>query len=115
MQRGLTLLELVVAIAILAIGSMAALRAADQSRLGLGEAPQRLLAQVAAKNRAEELRLLGVGAALPDQVVIGPYRFGLDTRTQATAGGLIRAEIVARSDQGPGALMVVYLPPGMGP
>lgn len=111
MPRGLTLLELVIAIAILAIGSIAALQAADQSRVALGGAAPRLLAQVAAQNRAEELRFLGPAARLPDTIRIGPHTFSLETTTEATAGGLIRTEIVARSAQGPGALVVAYIAP----
>lgn len=115
MPRGLTLLELVVAVAILAIGSMATLRAADQSRVGLGSTTPRLLAQVVAQNRAEELRLLGAGAALPGTVRMGPYDFVLTVQSEATAGGLIRAEITATSDQGPGAVTVAYVLPGRAP
>ena len=110
--RGMTLLELVVAVLVLAIGSMAALKAMDQSRRALGGAVPRLLAQVAAQNRAEELRLMGLarGRGLPTQVQIGPYQVALALHSEVTASGVIRVEISARIDAAPGAYLVTYLP-----
>lgn len=117
-DRGLTLLELVIAVAVLSIGTLAALRATDQSRRALAGAPQRLLAQVVAQNRAEELRLFGVatGRGLPDRVTMGGQVFVLDVAFSATAGGLSEARITARREGGgPGALLVAILPaPGAG-
>ena len=108
---GLTLLELAVAILVLAIGSIAALRASDQSRLAIGGEAPRLLARIAARNRAEELQLYGIGGgALPGQVTLGGQRFDLDTDTEATAGGLLRATVTARAPSGEGATLVLYLP-----
>ncbi|MDF1773366.1 MAG: type II secretion system protein [Pseudophaeobacter sp. bin_em_oilr2.035] len=108
---GLTLLELAVAILVLSIGSMAALRVSDQSRLAIGGEAPRLLARIAARNRAEELQLYGpVGTPLPGQVTLGGQRFDLDTKTEATAGGLLRATVTARAASGEGATLVLYLP-----
>jgi len=107
---GMTLLELVIAIAVLAIGTIAVMRAVDQSRLGIGGDGQRLMAQIAAQNRAEELRLLGSRAsALPDEVEIGGQRLRLMVETEATAGGLLKATVRARSEAGPGALVITYV------
>lgn len=115
-SRGLTLLELVVAVLVLSIGAVAALRAMDQSRVALGGAMPRLMAQIAAHNRAEELRLLGPAEAraLPAQVRMGGIPVTLSVVTEATASGLLRAEIAARSPDGPGAVMVTFLPPVTG-
>lgn len=116
-STGLSLLELVVAIAVLAIGTMAALRASDQARLELGGAEPRLLAQLVAQNRAEELRLLGAaaGRGLSQVVAMGTHSFVVTTGFETTAAGLVRAEITARasdgSGTGSGALVVTWLPP----
>ena len=109
----MTLLELVVAIVVLSIGTLAALRATDQSRRVLGAAPARILAHVVAENRIEEMRLLGASAAgrLPERVENGGLEFVVTVQTQATSGGLLRADITARSTQGAGAHIVAFLPP----
>ncbi|WP_146591313.1 type IV pilus modification PilV family protein [Puniceibacterium confluentis] len=111
-ERGLTLLELVIAVAVLAIGTLAALRATDQSRRALAGAPLRLLAQVAAENRAEELRLYGTVAAggLPASVTLGGQVFAVEVRLAPTAAGLSEARITARAQSGEGALLVAVLP-----
>lgn len=111
-HRGLTLLELVVAIAVLAIGTLATVRAVDQSRLSLGEATARTLAHQVARNRIEELRLLGTAAqGLPAEVTMAGQRFSLEVQRRTTAGGLVRVDVTARSALGPGALLVAVLPP----
>lgn len=110
--RGMTLLELVIAVAVLAIGTLAALRATDQSRLALAGAEARLLAQVVAQNRAEELRLMGAaaGRTLPAQVEMGGRAFTLEIAYESTAAGLTEARIVARAASGEGAVLVAVLP-----
>ena len=111
-DRGLTLLELVIAVAVLSIGTLAALRATDQSRLALSGAQTRLLAQVVVQNRAEELQLYGgTGGPLPGTVEMGGRRFAVTVAYQATAAGLRQGSIRARADPGEGALLVAVLPP----
>lgn len=111
-ERGLTLVELAVAILVLSIGAIGALRAADQSRLAIGGAEDRMLAQLAARNRAEELRLYTPTErrGLPDSIEMGGQRITLITTTQQTAVGLTEATVVARAERGGGALYVIYLP-----
>ena len=110
-ERGMTLIELVVAILVLSLGSLAALRAADQSALAITGAQERLLAQIAVLNRAEELRILGAAAgSLPGTVEQGGQRFTLGQTQEATAGGLMKTTLTARGPGGAGALLVVYLP-----
>lgn len=112
-QRGLTLLELVIAILVLSLGSLAALRATDQSRRAIGGEEPRLLARIAARNRAEELQLYGGrGPALPAEVELAGQAIAIDTGMQATAGGLLRATVTARAASGEGAALTVYLRPG---
>ena len=116
-NRGFTLLELVVAVLVLGIGSLAVLQAVDQSRRAIGGVMPRMLAQLVAQNRAEELRLAGLpsGLSLHSQVQMGPYSYQLTVTTKATAGGIVQAEIRAVSSEGPGAFLVTFLsPPGAG-
>lgn len=112
--RGLTLLELVIAIAILSLGTLATLNAIGQAQTTLGGATPRLLAQLAAENRAEELRLPESGP-LPSTVTLGPYSFDIDTRLRTTAAGLTRADVTVTSHGGPGATLVTVLPPARMP
>lgn len=111
--RGLTLLELVIAVAVLSIGTLAALRATDQSRLALAGAPPRLLAQVVAQNRAEELQLYGTaaGRGLPATVQMGGQSFAIEVVFTPTAAGLSQARITARAQSGEGAVLIAVLPP----
>ena len=113
-DTGLTLVELAVAVLVLSIASVAAIRAMDQSRVAIGGAQDRALAQLVARNRAEELRAFGAQGALPSSVVMGPQTFRVETSTSTTAAGLIAATVTARSQNGAGALYVVYLPAGVG-
>lgn len=111
-DRGLTLLELTVAIFVLALGSLAALRAADQSRHAIGAELPRLLARVAAENRLEELHLLGPAAlALPPQVLQGGQIFHLAVTREATEAGLFKTTVTARAESGEGAVLTGYLFP----
>lgn len=111
-DSGLTLIELAVAVLVLSIGSIAALRAADQSRLAIGGAQDRLLAQIVARNRAEELRLLAPAerASLPTTVDMGGQTITVNATTKTTAGGLTEATVTARAQRGGGAIFVIYLP-----
>ncbi|MEP2716391.1 prepilin-type N-terminal cleavage/methylation domain-containing protein [Pseudophaeobacter sp.] len=111
-NRGFTLLELALAILVLALGTLAALRATDQSRLAIGGEAPRLLARIAARNRAEELQLYaGSGPALPGEVTLGGQRFRLVTAQEITAGGLIKTHVIARAESGEGAQLTLYLTP----
>ena len=116
-EQGLTLLELVIAVAVLSRGTLAALRATDQSRRIIGAAEARLMAATVAENRAEELRLFGTGQGrgLPGTVLQGGRRYAVETVFAPTAAGLVEARITARAESGEGALRIVWLPgPGAG-
>lgn len=113
-DKGFSLLELVVAVAVLAIGTLAAMRATEQSRHALAGAPGRLLATIVAQNRAEELHLYGAatGRGLPDRVEMGGQAFAVDVGFKQTAAGLTEAQISARAETGEGAQLVAILPSG---
>jgi general secretion pathway protein I len=108
-DQGLTLVELAVAVLILAIGSIAAIRATDQSRIAIGGAQTRMLAQIAARNRAEELKLLGPYAQLPPTVFLGGQSFDLKQDNTTTAGQFVKSTVTAKGQRG-GAQYVVFVP-----
>lgn len=110
-DAGLTLLELAVAVLVLSLASVAALRATDQARLSIGGAMDRTLARLAAENRAELLGLPGA-AALPETVRLGNRDVALEVARLPTAGGLVQATVTARIPGGPGARAVTYLAGG---
>lgn len=108
-EAGLTLVELAVAVLILSIGSLAAVRATDQSRIAIGSAQTRMFAQIAARNRGEELKIFGPtgGTGLPQSVTIGAREFIIDTSVERTAGGLDQVTITAKNQRA-GALFITY-------
>ncbi|MBO9463900.1 prepilin-type N-terminal cleavage/methylation domain-containing protein [Tropicibacter sp. R15_0] len=114
-DKGITLVELAVAILILTIGTIGALQAVDQSQRNIGAETPRLLARLVARNHVEQLQLLGPNAQIPTQVQMGPYEFKISVDRQTTAGGLVEARVTARSSNGEGAQLVTYLSRRTGP
>ncbi|MCP5074291.1 MAG: prepilin-type N-terminal cleavage/methylation domain-containing protein [Rhodobacteraceae bacterium] len=109
-DRGITLLELVIAIFILAIGTVAAIRTLDQSRRGIGEEAARMMARTVAENRAEEIKLFGLARArgLPKTLTNGPYAWSVEMFEKPTQIGLIEVTVVAGAEGLPGASVVVF-------
>ncbi|MGH1414390.1 MAG: type IV pilus modification PilV family protein [Pelagimonas sp.] len=110
--KGITLVELAVAILVLTIGTVAALRATDQSQRVIGGETPRLMARLAARNRIEELKIFSTRAELPKQVILGPYNIQLEVSHKTTAAGLVQSVVTARSDSGEGAQLIAYFTPG---
>ncbi|WP_370205445.1 prepilin-type N-terminal cleavage/methylation domain-containing protein [Pararhodobacter marinus] len=110
--RGFTLIELAVAVAILAIGTVAAYRVFDQAQRGIGGQLDRTLATEVALNRAAELRLQGMraGRSLPGTEPMGGIGWAVNVTEAATVGGLIEATILVTADERPGARYVVVVP-----
>ncbi|KJS40517.1 MAG: hypothetical protein VR71_22825 [Roseovarius sp. BRH_c41] len=108
-SRGVTLLELVIAVFVLSIGTIAALRSADQAGRALGGEAARVMALQVALNRAEEYRLLGARQAktLPRSVTFGPYQWQLEITEAVTRAGFTEATILTRAPEQPGARLVV--------
>ncbi|TCK99861.1 type II secretion system (T2SS) protein I [Shimia isoporae] len=117
-DAGLSLLELVVAVFVMAVGTLAVLTAVDQSGITITQEKARLLAGVVADNRAEELRLPG-GRALPAEVTMGGLRFRITETLRGTEGGFTEATIraqLAEGNGGPGALRITWIAsPNAGP
>ncbi len=107
--RGVTLLELVIAVFVLSIGTIAALRSADQAGRVLGGEAARVMAMQVALNRAEELRLLGATGArgLTNRVTYGPYTWQIAVTEKTTRAGFTEATITARTPDQPGGRVVV--------
>lgn len=112
--RGFTLIELVIAVAILSIGSIAAYRSFDAAQRGIGGQIPRLLAAEVALNRAAELRLGGMsaGRGLAAQVVQGHTTWMVAVSEAPTSSGFVEAAITVSAEGSPGARVVVYVPSG---
>jgi general secretion pathway protein I len=110
--RGITLLELVVAVLVLALATVAALRSTEHATRALGGETARVLALQVALNRAEEYRLYGarVAAGLPRDLREGPVLWRLDVTEEPTRAGHVLATIGARAEAGPGARIAVIAP-----
>jgi general secretion pathway protein I len=115
--RGFTLIEVVVALAIVAIALAAASRAASLTLDSADEARLRVLAGLAVENHAADLRLArranadGQRTAEAQQ---GNARFVLTETVSATPNALIkRVDVAAASASEPGralATVTLYLP-----
>ena len=116
-DRGMTLVELVIAIAILSIGMLAAWRGYEQAQRGIGGQVGRVLAQQAALNRAAELQLSGLdeGRALPAEVRMGHTRWHVNVTEDTPRAGLIATTITVFASDQPGARLVTHLPAGPAP
>lgn len=110
-DAGVTLLELVIAIFVLSMGTVAAFRAIDQARHVVGGEAERLHAREVALNHAEELRLFGTGETLPVRARQGGREWELSTTRATTAAGFTEVTITASADDSAGARVVVWLPP----
>lgn len=111
-QRGITLLELVVAILVLSIGTIAAMRSLDQSGRVLGQETSRILAREVAANRAAELSVTGAAAGrdLPREVEMGGATWRVETAEAKTRAGLVEVTITVSAPDRPGALLTSFVP-----
>lgn len=109
-ERGVTLVELVIAILVLSLGTVAAFRAIDQSRRVAGDATARFLALQVALNRAEGLRVLSAEAAarLPDAVAMGGRDWRLAESERITEAGFAEITVTVTAMGLPGAQVVAY-------
>ena len=111
-QRGVTLLELVIAVFVLAIGTIAAMRGISYATRVVGGETPRILATEAALNRAEELRLLGAtkGGTLPDQERLGPWEWHIEVQEERTRAGFVQATVLTTAKGQPGGRIVAIVP-----
>ena len=116
-DRGITLLELVIAVFVLSIVIVAALRSVDHAQRNLGEEAARLFAAQVALNRAEAIRLMGPQSALrnlPERVIYGPYEWQVTVEVEETDAGLMQSTIAAGAPGQPGARFVMLSVPRTG-
>ena len=117
-RRGFTLLELMVAVTILALATMALMRVLDSTQRAIAGQEARILAHHAALNRAAELRLAESAqarAALPRNVANGPHEWRVQRDERETRGGLAEVELQLSAPGLPGARLVLFLPVGAQP
>ena len=109
-DRGISLIEMVIAVLILAIGVSAGFQSLAQARRGIGEELPRLMAREVALNRAEEHQILGAAAGLPGVVDMGALSWTVETERAATTGGYVELRLRVFSEGRPGALLTAYAP-----
>ncbi len=105
LSRGLSLLELVVAILILSLGTVAALRAASQSQRGIGQELPRVVGTEVLLNQAARLQL---GASIQPTVRMGGYDWLVTAQSKPTQAGLIEWTLSAETQGVSGGNYVVY-------
>jgi len=108
----MTLVELVVAISILSIASIAAWRSFDQTGREIRGQLERGLAHQVAMNHAAELRAAGLlqGRELPDQVRMGHQDWTVATTEAPTRGNLVAVTILVSASGSAGAQLVTFVP-----
>lgn len=107
-SRGVTLIELVVAVAVLGLGLAAAWGTIGAARRAAQGQLERVLAIEVALNRAAELRLGAAG--LPGIEPLGGIDWTVATTDRTTAGGLVETEIVVAAAGRAGARLRIWRP-----
>lgn len=113
-DRGVSLLELAIAVLVLSIGVIAAFRSIDQSRRVIGDAPARLFAHQVALNRAEALHLPAAAldaGGLPARVSYGGIDWAVNVTGARTVAGFGEQVITVTAPDLPGARIVTYTLP----
>ena len=116
--RGLTLIELMVAVTILSLGILALIRVIDGTQRAIAGQEARILAHHAALNRAAELRLAAdaqARSALPGAVANGRHEWRVTREERETRAGLIEVTLQLSATGQPGARLVLFLPAGTTP
>ena len=111
-DQGISLIEVIIAVMVLSIGSIAAIQSLSQARKGIGEELPRYLAQQIAINQAEELKTLAGVAPIIDTVEMGNIKWDVEAERKATAAGLVEVTIRVSAPGHPGALLVTYVTTG---
>jgi general secretion pathway protein I len=111
-DAGITLLELVLAIFILTLGSVAALRSVNAAGRGIVQEMDRVLATQIALNTLEELQLFGSSADTAKTSEMGGRSWTIETRRTTSQAGLLEVEVHVTSASGPGAHFTSFIGEG---
>jgi general secretion pathway protein I len=111
-DAGITLLELVLAIFILTLGSVAALRSVNTAGRGIVQEMDRILATQIALNTLEELQLIGPTLDVATTSKMGGRNWSIETRRSTTQAGLTSIEVHVASESGPGAHFTSFIGQG---
>lgn len=111
--RGITLVEVMVAVMVLSIGTVASLQAFDAARHQIGSAPDRIFSQHVALNRVAAFRALDRATArsLPGTVTFAGRDWTVAATETDTTGGYVELRVRAALSGGAGTVLVAYLPP----
>jgi len=111
-ERGVSTLEVLIAVVVISISALASYRALAQNAQFARGIEMRLFALEVARNRAEEIKLLGVIEArdLPETETMGPIEWQVSQTEAETAIGLIEVEVLVQADGQPGARLVTFMP-----
>lgn len=107
-QAGVSLVELLVAVLVLSIAVVGLLSVYTQSATSAGADRDRVVADLVARNRAEEMTLGSIG--LPGRVTMAGRDWVVSTDRRTTSGGFSEVTIrVTPADGGAGSTLVTYL------
>lgn len=109
--RGFSLIELVIAVVVLSVASMATWRSFEHSGHAIaGQAP-RFIARQVALNRAAELRHYGLATAraLPERVPMGMWTWTVSLSESEARNGLVAVEIAVSAPAQPGQRLTAFV------
>ena len=111
-QRGITLVEVLVAVTVLAIALVAIFGAIDVQIRNTAALADRMFAHWVALNSMEEARLTGAVADRDAEATteLGGVVWTVTIRREPAPYGLTRVEVAATAEGRPGAMLVGFLP-----
>ena len=112
-ERGLSLLEVLAAVVVLAIALIAIFRALDSQTRNTAALAERMFAHWAALNVLEEARLNGPPEESETETTaeLGGIEWKLTIRRGPMPRGMIRLDVAATAEGRAGAVLVGFLPP----
>ena len=111
-QHGVTLIEVLVAVTVLAIVLIGILRALDHQSASTIALADRMFAHWAALNSMEEARLEGLaeGRETEETTKLGGITWTVTVRRESTPDGLTRLMVASTAEGRAGAVLIGFLP-----
>ena len=111
-QRGITLIEVLVAVAVLGIVLIGILRALDRQTHNTAALAERMFAHWAALNLMEEMRLdaLAQPRRMRATTQLGGIEWTVTVRREPALDGLTRLTVVSTAEGRAGAVLIGFLP-----